>query len=156
MTISILGSDKAAYNEILGTAGQFLSPSQVSILKLSLSMRVYSPKIEMFRQIALDRNLPTGEDCIAVFDVNGELTCNIEAMKKLVEVGSGTKPVSYDMDHHYPGGENSKVVALTSYFLYLLMMYDVHTANIFFSGTQHNLYINEKWYYRLESPFMLN
>lgn len=108
-TLFTKGSDKAAYNEILGTAGQFLSPSQVSILKLSLSMRVYSPKIEMFRQIALDRNLPTGEDCIAVFDVNGELTCNIEAMKKLVEVGSGTKPVSYDMDHHYPGGENSKV-----------------------------------------------
>lgn len=80
-------------------------------------MRVYSPKIEMFRQIALDRNLPTGEDCIAVFDVNGELTCNIEAMKKFVEVGSGTKPVSYDVDHHYPGGENAKVIALTLFFI---------------------------------------
>lgn len=109
--ICISGSDKAAYNEILGTAGQFLSSSQVSILKLSLSMRVYSPKIEMFRQIALDRNLPTGEDCTAVFDINGELTCDIETMKKLVEAGSGTKPVSYDVDHHYPGGENAKVIS---------------------------------------------
>lgn len=97
------------YEETLSAAGQFLSPSQLGILKLGLSMRAYSPKIEMFQQIALDRELLSSDECGAVADVNGELTCDIKEMKKLVEKSSGTKPVTYEIDHHYPGGENAKV-----------------------------------------------
>lgn len=64
----------------------------------------------MFHQMALDRNLPNGMECQAVMDVNGELACDIEQMKNFIKSGSGTKPVTYDVDHYYPGGENAKVI----------------------------------------------
>ncbi|KAG7169373.1 UDP-glucose:glycoprotein glucosyltransferase 1-like [Homarus americanus] len=103
------GSDKEIFAETLSVAGQFLSASQLRILKLSLSLRAYSPKIEMFSQIARDRGLPSPENCGAAVDVNGEVTCDIETMRQLVEKGTGTKPITYEVDHHYPGGENAKV-----------------------------------------------
>lgn len=104
-----LGSDKEKFDETISAASQFLLSSQVPLLKLSLSLRAYSPKIEMFSQIALDRRLPTGEECGAVVDVNGELTCKVEEVKSLVEAAVGVKPIIYEVDHHFPGGESAKV-----------------------------------------------
>lgn len=64
----------------------------------------------MFHQIGLDRDLPNGDKCGAVVDVNGELTCDIEEMRQLVQQQTGAKPITYEVDHHFPGGENAKVV----------------------------------------------
>ena len=102
-------TDKEKFDETLKAASRFLLPSQLRILKFSLSVRAYSPKIEMYRQIILDRSLPSPEECGAVVDVAGQLTCDINEVKELVEEGGGERPVLYEVDHHYPGGENAKV-----------------------------------------------
>lgn len=103
------GNERTLFLETLDAAGHFLTPSQLKILKFSLSMRIYSPKIEMFRQIALGRGVTMDKNCGAVADVNGQLTCDVSEMKQFAEAGGGTKPVTYEVDHHYPGGENSKI-----------------------------------------------
>ena len=82
---------------------QFLTRSQENLLKLSLSLRVYSPKIEAFRQIAEDRGILEDRQCKAVVDVNGILTCSIDEMKELISKGGGSKPPLYAIDHRYPG-----------------------------------------------------
>lgn len=51
-----------------------LTQSELSLLKLALSLHIYSPKIEMYAQIAIDKNLP--KDCPVVLDVNNNLLCN--------------------------------------------------------------------------------
>ncbi|XP_071549472.1 UDP-glucose:glycoprotein glucosyltransferase 1 isoform X4 [Panulirus ornatus] len=102
-------SDKEIFEETLSAAGQFLSPSQLALLKLSLSLRAYSPRIEMYHQIGLDRDLPSSDKCGAAVDVNGKLTCDIEEMRQLVQKETGDKPITYEVDHHFPGGENAKV-----------------------------------------------
>ena len=64
----------------------------------------------MFRQIVIDRSLPSPVECGAVVDVGGQLVCDVDKLKKLVEEGGGgDKPVVYEVDHHFPGGENAKV-----------------------------------------------
>ncbi|XP_076033465.1 UDP-glucose-glycoprotein glucosyltransferase isoform X2 [Oratosquilla oratoria] len=100
-------NDRERLDVGLSEASQFLSLSQISLLKLSLSMRVMSPKIEMFRQVAFTRGLP--EDCEAVVDVNGKLTCSVEELAKLIEKGDGSKPFIYHLDHHYPGSEKGQI-----------------------------------------------
>lgn len=102
-------NEKEIYDETLAAAGQFLSASQIYVLKLSLSLRAYSPKIEMFHQIGHDRDLPSTENCGATVDINGELTCDIEKVEELVEKATSSKPVTYEVDHHFPGGETAKV-----------------------------------------------
>ncbi|XP_045583681.2 UDP-glucose:glycoprotein glucosyltransferase 1 isoform X2 [Procambarus clarkii] len=102
-------NEKEIFEKTLSAAGQFLSPSQIRVLKLSLSLRAYSPKIEMFHQIAHDRDLPSTEECGATVDVNGELTCDVDKVKLLIEKETGSKPITYEVDHHFPGGESAKV-----------------------------------------------
>lgn len=94
---------------MLAAASRFLLPSQLRILKLSLSVRAYSPKVETFQQIVLDRGLPSTGECGAVVDVAGQLTCDAREVRKLVEGAAGERPVVYEVDHHFPGGENAKV-----------------------------------------------
>lgn len=63
-------------------ASKLISPSQLSLLKLGLSLHVYSPKVQMFQQIAVERNLPA---CGAtVVDVNGHLTCDKSQLIQLI------------------------------------------------------------------------
>lgn len=104
----LAGTDKEKFEEVLNIAGRILTPQQMNILKISLSLRIYSPKIEMYRQLAVDKGLPS--DCRAVASVNGEMLCSVDAMKKAIEAASsGSKAEVYKIDHHFPGGEGSKV-----------------------------------------------
>ena len=76
-------TDKIKYETLVDIARRYLGEAQVSLMKFSLALHVYSPKVEMFQQIALVRGVP--EDCEAVADVNGELTCNPEKVASLLE-----------------------------------------------------------------------
>lgn len=114
---------------MLAVASRFLLPSQLRILKLSLSVRAHSPKVEMFRQIVIDRGLPSVEECGAVVDIQGQLTCDPKELGRLVEEASQQRPVVYEVDHHYPGGENAKVslgVALLVIYLDIYFIIDHH------------------------------
>lgn len=108
---------------MLTASSHFLLPSQLRILKFSLSVRAYSPKIEMFHQIVIDRGLPSVEECGAVVDVGGQLTCDVKKVKELVEEGAGERPVVYEVDHHYPGGENAKVGVKQPCQVYVLIFF---------------------------------
>ena len=64
--------------------------------------------------MALDRGLHNiTEDCTAVADVAGQLVCTAQKMEALLanSVDTLEKPIIYDIDHHYPGGEANKVCA---------------------------------------------
>lgn len=76
-------SDKAQYESLLELAGRHLSPAQVSLLRFSLGLHIYSPKIAMFQQIAQGRPLPAGCDTVA--DVAGRLTCRPQDVESLAQ-----------------------------------------------------------------------
>lgn len=99
-------------------------------MKFSLSLHVYSPKVEMFQQIALVRGIQ--EECEAVADVNGELTCDPEQVASLLKASKRYINYHYHinvqvlkicnfrnaeihkLDHKYPGttAEDKPVVIL--------------------------------------------
>ena len=68
------GTEKAKYEVLVELAAKYLSTAQLSLMKFSLGLHVYSPKIEMFHQVAMVQGV--GKlNCDAVAVVNGKLTC---------------------------------------------------------------------------------
>ncbi|KAJ8920947.1 hypothetical protein NQ315_015740 [Exocentrus adspersus] len=104
-------NDKKRYDTMIEHASRFLTPSQLSVLKLGLSMHVYSPKVQMYKQIAQERDLLP---CPTVADVKGILTCSVAELKKLIR-----NPTSdygnidlYKIDHHFPGSANRSIAVV--------------------------------------------
>ncbi|XP_065333723.1 UDP-glucose:glycoprotein glucosyltransferase isoform X1 [Cloeon dipterum] len=94
-------SEKEWYEIIIGQVRRIASPAQESMLKLALSMRVYSPRIEMYSQIARERGLEDSK-CVAAVDLHGTLLCDpSEIIPKLNAVIEGENPVLYKIDHHF-------------------------------------------------------
>lgn len=75
-------NDRERYDVIISEAAKLLTPAEISVLKLGLSLHIYSPKVEMFGQIAQLRGLPS---CPITADVGGKLTCNTDELKKLIK-----------------------------------------------------------------------
>ncbi|XP_046391867.1 UDP-glucose:glycoprotein glucosyltransferase 1 isoform X2 [Ischnura elegans] len=97
-------SEKDQYEIILLEAQGYLTPSQVSLMKFALSLHIHSPRVEMFAQIAFDRILPS--ECVAVADVGGQLTCNVNEVGGLLSnVEKDNKIELFDLDHKYPSAE---------------------------------------------------
>ncbi|XP_043928923.1 UDP-glucose:glycoprotein glucosyltransferase 2 isoform X2 [Protopterus annectens] len=94
-------TERSYYNLILKKAGQFLSELQVKLLKFSLSIRAYSPTVQMFHQVASD--VPPPDGCSAFVVIHGERTCSIKEIKQLLkEAGSRPEPYLYKGDHKFP------------------------------------------------------
>ena len=53
-------------------------------MKLSLSLRIYSARIEMFSQMAENKNI-LDQRCNNFIDVGGKFTCSIEEVKNLID-----------------------------------------------------------------------
>ncbi|XP_048049658.1 UDP-glucose:glycoprotein glucosyltransferase 2 isoform X1 [Megalobrama amblycephala] len=95
-------SVRSYYNLIIKKAGQFLTDLQVNLLKLSLSLRTYSPAVHAFQQIANDE--PPLDGCSAFTVVHGQKACSTKDMKKLLKTAAGRpRPYLYKSDHQYPG-----------------------------------------------------
>lgn len=78
-------------------------------MKFSLSLHIYSPKIESFRQIAFDQGI-SQKDCNAVAEVEGSLICNPSDVKDHLQKSNvGPRSLVFDLDHVY-SGEPNKVV----------------------------------------------
>ncbi|KAA0715726.1 UDP-glucose:glycoprotein glucosyltransferase 2 [Triplophysa tibetana] len=106
-------SVRSYYNLIIKKAGQFLTDLKVNLLKLSLSLRAYSPAVHAFQQIASDEPPPDG--CSAFVAIHGQHACNTKDMKKLLKAAPGRpRPYLYKSDHRYPGvnGTDLPVVVL--------------------------------------------
>lgn len=50
-------------------------------MKLSLSLHVYSPRIEMFSQMGFERNLP----CPTTIDIAGKIICSVEEISSTID-----------------------------------------------------------------------
>ncbi|XP_075388725.1 UDP-glucose:glycoprotein glucosyltransferase 2 isoform X1 [Tenrec ecaudatus] len=105
-------SDYSYYNLILKKAGQFLDNLHINLLKFALSIRAYSPTIQMFQQIAADEPPPDG--CNAFVVIHQEHTCKINDIKKLLKKAtSRPRPYLFTGDHRFPTKkENLPVVIL--------------------------------------------
>ncbi|KAL7881321.1 hypothetical protein AOLI_G00081690 [Acnodon oligacanthus] len=107
-------SVRSYYNLIVRKASQFLSGLQVSLLKLALSLRAYSPAVHAFQQIASDE--PPPEACSAFVSVHGQHACSTKEMKKLLKAAAGRpKPYLYKNDHKYPGANGTDLPVVILY-----------------------------------------
>ncbi|XP_078514083.1 UDP-glucose:glycoprotein glucosyltransferase 2 isoform X2 [Lissotriton helveticus] len=104
-------ADSSYYNLILKKAGQFLTDLQISLLKFAISIRAYSPTVQMFQQIAADE--PPPEGCSAFVIIHGEHTCEPSDVKKLLRGASERpRPYIYKTDHKYPSISHDAPVAV--------------------------------------------
>ena len=92
---------------------RFLSHTQLNLLKLSLSLRTESPRIEMFQQIAIDRGVrdrpcPRG----IVMEAAGKLVCEVD---KLNLDPKAEAPKLFQVDHHYPRSEEEGLPTVVLY-----------------------------------------
>ncbi|KAK5645916.1 hypothetical protein RI129_004380 [Pyrocoelia pectoralis] len=103
-----IDNDKQRYVVIMQEASKYMGQSELAMLKLGLSLHIYSPKIEMFAQIAVEKGLP---DCNTMVEVGTKVTCNVDEIKELVNKATGKENMDiYNIDTHYPGSENRSVV----------------------------------------------
>uniref|UniRef100_A0A4W3I2W9 UDP-glucose ceramide glucosyltransferase-like 1 n=1 Tax=Callorhinchus milii TaxID=7868 RepID=A0A4W3I2W9_CALMI len=105
-------SERNYYNLILKKAGQFLSELQLNLLKFALSLRAYSPTVQMFQQIAADE--PPPEGCASFVAIHGEHTCSTGDVKKLLKKAADRpKPYLFKGDHMFLAiNPNAPVVVL--------------------------------------------
>lgn len=54
------------------------------MFKLGLSLRIYSARVEMFSQMAVNKNV-LSYGCNNIVDVGGTFTCSLEDIDKLLE-----------------------------------------------------------------------
>ncbi|XP_067149542.1 UDP-glucose:glycoprotein glucosyltransferase 2 isoform X2 [Apteryx mantelli] len=105
-------SEHSYYNLILKKAGQFVSNLQINLLKFALSVRAYSPTVQMFQQIAADE--PPPEGCSAFVVIHEKHTCKTNEIKKLLKKATKRpRPYLFKGDHKFPAlKENGPVVVL--------------------------------------------
>uniref|UniRef100_A0A8C5S9A0 UGGT thioredoxin-like domain-containing protein n=1 Tax=Laticauda laticaudata TaxID=8630 RepID=A0A8C5S9A0_LATLA len=104
-------SEHSYYDLLLKKAGQFLSNLQINLLKFSLSLRAFSPTIQMFQQIAAFEPPPKG--CNAFVVIHGKSTCKINEIKKLLMTAqSRPKPYLFKGDHKFPVLKEPAVVVI--------------------------------------------
>ena len=75
-------TEKEHYEAVLRTVEQFLSPAEIAVLKLGLSLRIYSARIEMFFQMAQNKNA-SNLGCDVLVDVGGIFTCSLAELDRL-------------------------------------------------------------------------
>lgn len=81
MFYNVIDNDQIKYKIALSKAELLLSNSKLRLLKFSLSMHTYSPRIEMYAQMAADR----GIQCSTTVEIDSELVCSIEELKKVLQ-----------------------------------------------------------------------
>lgn len=109
-----LDTDSTRYKASIDIANEFLSHAQIKLLKLSLSLRSLTPRIQSHLMIA-DDVLKRGdcENSRAFVMCGNELVCNVNEMrKKLKNRGILNNSNLYSFDHIYPGTETHSFVAV--------------------------------------------
>ncbi|XP_034947696.1 UDP-glucose:glycoprotein glucosyltransferase [Chelonus insularis] len=103
-------TEKEQYDQALELASHFLSPSEIAILKLSLSLRIHSARVEMFSQMA--QNKPDIPSCDNFVDIGGKFSCSIENQIEKLKESAGNSAHIYSIDHKYPEKLKSKNYAI--------------------------------------------
>lgn len=76
----VVDNDQIKYHTALSQAELLLSNSKLRLLKFSLSMHIYSPRIEMYAQIAADQ----GIKCSTTVEIDGQFVCSVETLKNVL------------------------------------------------------------------------
>lgn len=82
-TILLTATDRETYNAVIKAAEKFLTPAEIAVLKLGLSLRSYSARVEMFNQMAENKNI-SNLGCDIVLDIGGRLTCSLKELEDLI------------------------------------------------------------------------
>ncbi|RDD46683.1 UDP-glucose:glycoprotein glucosyltransferase 1 [Trichoplax sp. H2] len=94
-------SDLDTYNFVMKKGQDLLQPLTLDVLKLSLSLRSYSPRVEMFLQIS--RHFKDKPKCAAFAQLNGKFICTTKELEaELKSSGLHSEPELYTFDHIYP------------------------------------------------------
>lgn len=112
--IDELENDLARYKAALDIADKHLSDAQMKLLKLSLSLRSLTPRIQSHLMIA-DDILSRGDcdDGSTAFVIAGnEIFCSLSELKKKSLDDSSINSDLYSFDHIYPGSENNVQVVV--------------------------------------------
>lgn len=108
-----LENDYKRYKTSIDLAGKLLTQAQLKLLKLSLSLRSLTPRIQSHFMIA-DDILKRGdcEDSTAFVISGGELVCSMNELKTKLknQITASTNSELYSFDHIYPGTELNKYV----------------------------------------------
>lgn len=115
VSLDELETDYQRYKSSIDVASRLLTHAQLKLLKLSLSLRSLTPRIQSNFMIADDilKHGDCEENSRAFVIVGGELVCTLEELKeKLKKTKAGTSSNSelYNFDHIYPGSENNELV----------------------------------------------
>uniref|UniRef100_A0A0A9Y4P1 UDP-glucose:glycoprotein glucosyltransferase n=2 Tax=Lygus hesperus TaxID=30085 RepID=A0A0A9Y4P1_LYGHE len=106
-------TDKAYYDRAIELIGSFLSEAQVSLLKFALSLHVYSPRVEMFCQIASQKQL----QCPVAAYVDGNFECDVLQLQSAIKNAQAAPVKNHTadiltLDHKYPGSDSGPLVIL--------------------------------------------
>lgn len=102
--------DSDEYQHILQAAGQLLAPLGLDFLKFSLSLRYYSPRVELFNKVAHEIPAP---DCEAFIELGSKTICDVtEAVSLIKQAQNIPLSQSFEFDHHYPKSENNSVAVV--------------------------------------------
>ena len=115
VSLDELESDYQRYKASIDVASKLLTHAQLKLLKLSLSLRSLTPRIQSNFMIADDilKRGDCNDNSSAFVIIGGELVCNVnELRQKLKKPNTGTSSNSelYSFDHIYPGTENNLLV----------------------------------------------
>ncbi|GFO47457.1 UDP-glucose:glycoprotein glucosyltransferase 1 [Plakobranchus ocellatus] len=95
-------TEEMKYKAIQKFSAQLLTPLQMSLMKFSLSLRAFSPAVQMFQHLAEQLDLPP--ECKIVIEVNGKFSCNSNDLSELLTSSVSRSPSElYAFDHVYPG-----------------------------------------------------
>ncbi|GAB1859552.1 UDP-glucose:glycoprotein glucosyltransferase [Camponotus japonicus] len=109
----VIATEKENYDLILELARKYLSESEIAVFKLGLSLRIYSARVEMFSQMAVNKNVSL-YDCNNVVNIGGTFTCSLEDIDRLLlEQDTWKTADTYDVDHRYlDTSESHKAIIL--------------------------------------------
>ncbi|XP_066600905.1 UDP-glucose:glycoprotein glucosyltransferase 1-like [Prorops nasuta] len=93
-------TEKEQYELIIGLASKFLSTTEIAVFKLGLSLRIYAARVEMFSQMAENKNA-SSYNCTNLVYINGQFTCSLEDLDNLITKDNWIKPKIYAIDHRY-------------------------------------------------------
>ncbi|CEF63031.1 UDP-glucose:glycoprotein glucosyltransferase 1 [Strongyloides ratti] len=78
-------------------AGEILSESRLDLLKLSLSLRVASPAIELFQKLGKEKI--DGKNCIAFVEIGDKFICSANELEEIFTNGNNLNAETYSIDH---------------------------------------------------------
>ncbi|XP_076247159.1 UDP-glucose-glycoprotein glucosyltransferase isoform X2 [Calliopsis andreniformis] len=104
-------TERDNYDTVITFAERYLSPSEIALLKLGLSLRIYSARVEMFTQMAENKNIST-LDCYNIINVGEKFTCSLEELEELINHGTWLNPDTYSVDHRYISSQSEKLIIL--------------------------------------------